>query len=118
MTREEFTIFINSLEKKYPVNQWEIDGVKLWPLIKIKLSFSFHSNSKPESQNSNSETTTSKFKKAFSGLFQLAKISLKKKTQTPTKLFCLAPHFRYYDGEKYVNRYFNQLISTYEKRGE
>ena len=27
MTREELTIFINSLEKKYPVNQWKIDGV-------------------------------------------------------------------------------------------
>ncbi len=115
MTREEFTAFINFLENKYPVNQWVIDDIHLWPLIKIKLSFAFHSNSKPEVQDSNTDSATSKLKKALLGLFQLVKIFLKKKSTTQAKLFCLAPHFRYYDGDQYVNRYFNQLIAQSKK---
>ncbi len=116
MTREEFTVFINFLEKKYPVNEWKIDGVHLWPLIKIKLSFSFHSNSKIPVKDFNSESTILKAKKAFRGLIEFSKILLKKKAKIPTKLFCLAPHFRYYDGTHYVNRYYNQLIAESKER--
>ena len=111
MTREEFTNFINDLEKKYPVNEWKIEGIHLWPLIKIRLSFSFHS--KPSPKFSEQRSYFFILKSLFKSVYQLADLYLKNEKK-PKRLFCLAPHFRFFDGEKYINRYFNKLINSSE----
>jgi hypothetical protein len=110
MNREEFTIYLNTLEKKYPVNDWKIDGVHIWPLIKIQLSFSFNTPAKAKKEQFKSESTALKLKKTFRGFIDYSKLLLIGKAKIPTKLFCLAPHFRFYNGKHYINRYFNQLI--------
>lgn len=40
MELEENIALINELERKFPVEQWMIDNVHVWPLIRIPLSFS------------------------------------------------------------------------------
>ena len=118
MNREEFTVFIKNLEEKYPVNEWKIDGVHVWPLIRIRLTFAYNTNSKPIGKESSSVSTIYKAKKAFLGLLDLAKLLFRNKSKISTKIFCLAPHFRYYDGKQYVNRYFNQLIEDSRNQGD
>lgn len=36
-SRQEIKTFINSLEREFPVSLWQIDGVHLWPFIRVKL---------------------------------------------------------------------------------
>lgn len=40
MKFSELIDFINHLEKKFPVDQWEIQGIKVWPLFRINFKFS------------------------------------------------------------------------------
>lgn len=37
MTEKETLSFINKIEEKYPVEQWNINGVHIWPLIRLRL---------------------------------------------------------------------------------
>ncbi|MEJ2650185.1 MAG: hypothetical protein P8016_17465 [Sedimentisphaerales bacterium] len=39
MLRSELMNFINNIEVKYPVDQWSLDGIQVWPLIRILLGF-------------------------------------------------------------------------------
>jgi hypothetical protein len=32
---------INSLEKRFPVNEWQVNGIHVWPYIRIVLYFLF-----------------------------------------------------------------------------
>lgn len=41
MTLEEVTRIINSIEEKYPVDEWEVNGVKAWPYLRIELFIRF-----------------------------------------------------------------------------
>ncbi|CAM4240041.1 hypothetical protein [Gillisia hiemivivida] len=106
MNREQYAELINKLEESYPVNDWKIKGVNVWPLIKMRLSFAYHNSSTKK----HTETRLAKLRKIFIGIFYIVKFFFTKKNNKQAKLFCLAPHFRYYDGRKFINRYFNRLI--------
>ena len=32
---------INTIEAKFPVDEWVVDGIHVWPIIRINLSFKF-----------------------------------------------------------------------------
>lgn len=34
--------FINSVEERFPVDQWVVDGLHVWPLVRIELNFRLH----------------------------------------------------------------------------
>lgn len=37
ITREELLKLLKNVEEKYPVDQWRINNVLVWPLIKIDI---------------------------------------------------------------------------------
>lgn len=37
--RVEIKNFIIQLEKKFSVNEWQVNGIHLWPIIRINLYF-------------------------------------------------------------------------------
>ncbi|MBY0123457.1 tetratricopeptide repeat protein [Bacillus sp. S/N-304-OC-R1] len=39
--------FFNEIEENYPVNQWKINGVDVWPLIRIVIGFRLVTTSRP-----------------------------------------------------------------------
>ena len=115
MDRENFTALINSFERKYPVNDWEYNGVKLWPLIKMRLSFGFHSL---YTGSKKKENPFQRFKKSFLGFIELCKLLFPGKSNRVKHLYCLAPHFRFNSGNILRNRYFNDLIQEVENSGQ
>lgn len=53
MNIQEGVKLINDLEKKYPVEKWNIEDLHIWPLIRISLAFSLGSINKNSSQDKN-----------------------------------------------------------------
>lgn len=39
MNRNELMDWINQMEKQYPVDEWKIHGMHVWPYLRVKLSF-------------------------------------------------------------------------------
>lgn len=109
MNREEFVDWVNSLENNYPINEWRIEGVHVWPLIKVKLLFY---SGKSNLKKSKGLSKWAKLFKSFIGTFSYINLTLKSKSNSPTSFFCIAPHFRFLNNNKvYLNRYYNQSIN-------
>jgi hypothetical protein len=45
MTHSEVINLINSIEEKFPVEQWTADEIHIWPLIRIQLAYKLYSDS-------------------------------------------------------------------------
>lgn len=107
MNRQEIVEWIDSLEDKYPVNEWTVNDVHVWPLLKIKIILSWNNNS----TNKEKIAKVSLLKNAFKGCWEYIKL-YKRKAGNRTNLYCLAPHFRYFHNGIYINRYYNDLIES------
>lgn len=42
MKHNEILDYINKIELKFPVHTWDLEGIKIWPYIRIKLAFIFY----------------------------------------------------------------------------
>lgn len=71
MTEKAIVDFINSIELEFPVNTWEIDGLHIWPIIRIKLGFEL---SNKDINNDKKTTKISKNRNIFQLLFTIIKI--------------------------------------------
>lgn len=107
MERDKLIELLNSLEVRYPVNEWQIHGVHVWPIIKVKLLIDWNKSSQTVVPPASKMQL---LKGSLKGLMKYGKM-LMTKTKLPSELYCLAPHFRYYDNGTFINRYFNSLIS-------
>ncbi|WP_299702411.1 hypothetical protein [uncultured Pontibacter sp.] len=113
MNREEIIEYLNYLEKKFPVNDWKIDGVIIWPVIRVKLFFLFI--------NLDGDSASLKTKKKTNFFYSLRKFIISLiyyiyyvyiKKSLADKMFCSASHFRHFEKGIYKNRYFNDLIDN------
>lgn len=52
MNRSEVMDFINEIEEKFPVDEWVVDGIYVWPLLRISMSMQLYR------QNINGGTVT------------------------------------------------------------
>ena len=80
MTRKEAIEILNSLEQKYPVDQWTIDGITVWPVIKIDLFFKwfnkYYSKELISDTNTQENSTTKKIINCVSSFIKLGKLLL------------------------------------------
>jgi len=114
MDRKKYFDWLNSLEDKYPVNEWTINNIHLWPMMKVKLSAGY--TKKPAfSKPLSSPPIHRKFLNILKGLVYVFKLYFTKKSKLPTNFYCLTSHFRYSDGKNLINRYYNQLIARDKK---
>src|SRR5688572_25214949 len=65
MLTSEYMSVVNDVEAKFPVDEWEIDGIHIWPLIRIDLFFRVFEATQTETRNSRSSI--------FSGLGDIVK---------------------------------------------
>lgn len=61
MNVREIIEFINRLEQNFPVTQWKIDDIDIWPLIRFRIYFTLYN--KHEGIQVKTETIVSKFRK-------------------------------------------------------
>jgi len=124
-TREDIKDFIVSIEDNYPVNLWEVNGICIWPILRIRLYF--YLMLKIESKKKESSTRSSTIKiPPFRRVAYRAKRQLQKlygvfkeyflwKKKLPQKEFLFLGtngHRVNYKGKRY-NRFFDVLIEQY-----
>lgn len=114
MDRKEHTEWLNSIEQRYPVNEWQINNTHVWPLIKVKLSLEY-SKKLAVSKSLSPLLLPKQLIDVLKGLWFFAQLYLKKDSKLPSNFYCLASHFRYSDGQNLINRYYNQLIARDQK---
>ncbi len=120
--REEIKDFIVGLEKKFPVNEWKINSLHIWPYIRIKLYFYLIKViEKPETlvpivrTKNSTEKLKSLYRSIRSILFYLRWI---KTLPQKENLFVGADAHRIdFKGSRF-NRYFDIFIDKYAIRDE
>lgn len=51
MKTTEILKFLNKIEKEFPVDTWQVEGVEIWPLIRTKIHFALLQENKIESKS-------------------------------------------------------------------
>lgn len=123
---KEIKEYILQLEEKYPVNQWKIYGVDIWPFIRIKLYiFLLNLGSKESKINksNNPVRINSTLKKSidapralFKAVATLIEFFLKLKSK---KIVFFGSHFhRTKHNEVYFNRFFDPMVDEHHLQDE
>ncbi|NGY37454.1 hypothetical protein FQU23_007980 [Flavobacterium sp. XN-5] len=116
---------ILALESSFEVDQWIVNGIHIWPYVRIKLYFLLlrNSNLEPNTDNSANDNRKNKIDKKWidnlklalnlvTGLFRVESffLSLKKK-----KIVFFGAHFhRVKQGRFYFNRFFDAMVSHHQ----
>jgi hypothetical protein len=83
MNLNEQIDFINDIETRFPLDTWEIDGINIWPLIRIDMGMKLSYN-KGEPRNSNKKDNSlrkriEQVQKVIKGHYAQVKASIKDK---------------------------------------
>ncbi|WP_289023293.1 hypothetical protein [uncultured Salegentibacter sp.] len=127
MSGTEIKEYIIGIEQKFPVNQWRIEGVDIWPHIRIKL-YIFLLNLDADKPKLNDSYSSQKGKygivkrllkipgaimNALSGLYQFYK------KLEPKKIIFFGSHFhRTRQNGVYFNRFFDPMVDTHNLQDE
>ncbi len=113
MNREELVTFLNELEDAFPVDKWTINGIHIWPLLKVNLFLKYlftniekrrHKNTSSAVEENSIDTKIETLFKSIGKTLQL--ISFKRNRAKATILLSEAPsHYSQWNGKK-VNRFF------------
>jgi hypothetical protein len=122
MNRKELITVLNDLEQKYPVDEWQIGDIYVWPILKIDIFFKwFHKQNTPTSGPAKLQERQGKIKKVGKKLisfFNISVLFLRPKAKVSI-LFSGASSHRVEFKGKFINRYFQPLIEYYsEKRDQ
>lgn len=116
--RVDIQHFILSLEKQFPVNQWKVDTIALWPHLRIKLFFYLIRSLEQSESSIKKKKKKSTWKKVKSNLrTKKAVYTYFKFLQSlPNKenIFVGADAHRVDYKQTRFNRYFDCLIEKYE----
>lgn len=118
MNRNEVISFLNALEAKYPVEQWMIGDIYIWPLVKFDIFRKWRAKLNAEYNDlldSTLESTNmmNRLIKSICSIFYVVKLSLFKKKQAQF-LFVGANSHRTDFEQQFVNRYFQPIIEYLE----
>ncbi|WP_089786620.1 hypothetical protein [Chitinophaga sp. YR573] len=114
MTRKEIIVMLHSLEEKYPINQWRVDDLYLWPIIKIDIFYKhFHQQNVKDAeitQVDRKKGFVQQLIETFRSFFYLLTLLLKRPEAGIPVIFSGANNYRVdFEGE-FVNRYFQPMM--------
>jgi len=123
ISRRDLLDFLDQAELKYPVETWEIQGVHVWPLIKIDLFFR-HVKSEgrddelsslilKQQRRSRIETMT----RALIAFFRFILLFFKKKRQLDVFFSDSSGHRVMHKGA-FINRYFKPIVDYFEGKNQ
>lgn len=116
MNREELVAFLNELEDSFPVDKWIVNGIHIWPLLKINLFLKYLFTNIEKRKNAEMSEKASgngiylKIVTLFKSIRKtLQLISFRRNTTKRVILLSEAPpHYSSWNGKK-VNRFFYPL---------
>lgn len=111
MNRKEIMKFINYLEEKYPVEDWKVGSINIWPLFRIRMAFACYS------RDLNNQKTFLK-KKTILERVKIALVGVIESIQFLSYLILARPSFvfsgsnshRIKINDKFYNRFFGPLV--------
>ncbi len=117
-TQENIKQDFATIEQRFPVDKWVVDGVHIWPYIRIKLYYemlTIGNTSKSKTKESIGATNSSSFfkklgtiSKLITAFFSLEFFFLKLKNK---KILFFGSHFhRVLQGNKYFNRFYDSIV--------
>lgn len=114
LSRRDLLDFLDQAETKYPVDTWEIDGVLVWPLIKIDLFFRHvNAESRDEALSKLTKwrktTIHSKTIKIFISFIRFITLYLKGR-EPIVAFFSDSYGHRLVYNEAFINRYFKPMV--------
>jgi len=116
LERTELTELFSLWEKQLPVENWEVAGIFLWPIIKKNIYFSLYvdnSEKKEKKQNpSVLKRTTKKIQQHIKARLYLNSLKLEK----ATFLFCSSYEQRILFQEKEFNRFLEPIMDYLEDK--
>ena len=119
LTRIEVIKQINDFEQKYEVDKWLVDGVKVWPFIRIKLGLHLYYNKDVQkisfSQKKNKKASKIFFLKKYINILVAVIPFLKFLLLRSDYFFAGFFHYRTKLNEKWTNRFFDVLVNLLRK---
>ncbi|MDD2983956.1 MAG: hypothetical protein PHQ74_11285 [Crocinitomicaceae bacterium] len=116
MTRKEIVDILNQFEAEHPVDEWTVDGIHVWPMIKIDLFFRWlrKTDKRYKKGQSLAEKGNSILKKMFLTLksfFSLFILLIRPKSKNKHILFIESTAYRSRIEGKSRNRFYHSLTS-------
>jgi hypothetical protein len=118
MTRKEIIALINNLEQKYPVDEWVIDDISVWPIIKVNIFNGWRVKYDKEFADYNAVVRSKtkrkgllkKVQELLKSAIYLSKLLLKSPVRVPF-LFLGANNYRVIVDDIFVNKYFEPIAN-------
>lgn len=112
---------INEIEDKFPVNDWKVNGLQVWPYIRTALAYSQNRN--PDTRAADKEDNKRENRRKLHFLKALWKLPflyfrLKKRLKTAQRIFLGARAHRAQVKGKLINRYYDIAMTDFSAQGE
>jgi hypothetical protein len=117
MTHKEVVDILGALEEKYPVEQWTIDDIHVWPIIKMDIFYHWFNIDSPDKDNNYKPPagpSANKLMKLPASVLGLLGLLLKSPRKA-AMLFAGANSHRVEFEGGFINRYFQPMAEYLEK---
>lgn len=114
--RKEFLDFIRNIEDQYPVFDWQLANIDVWPIIR---TYIFYSLFEAQTRSTSKNVDKSKSKTGVLRLVVLGAINYLRLFLTPNKKYLFigfGAHRSIQEGTS-INRYFDPLMDTLKEGG-
>lgn len=133
MKRKEIILFLKDIERKFPVDQWQVEGIHIWPLIRIRLAAEIDDSSVFPPAELTQEIGTNVLTQIKNFRYKI-NYSLRKSIDQKRSLiaykanerkllnevrviFFSLPHYRIYLAGKWFHKYIDPLIDHFNHKG-
>jgi len=116
MTRKEVVEHLQKVEDQFPVHEWVVEGIHIWPLIKIQAFFIWF-NGTQKKQNKKTGGKMSLLKTYVSSFLAWIKFYLHRPPQV-RYIFSGAQSHRVIHKESEYNRYFDPIMDYLDDKGQ
>lgn len=120
MTRKKVLEYLNGLERDFPVRDWKVYGIDIWPVVRLKLSFMLMDKYEREpsisKKKSNFKSLPRKLILIFISIGKLVKFGLMPRRRVKV-LFASHPNFRVKYRGRDLNKFFDPLVEDFLSKG-
>jgi hypothetical protein len=111
---------INEIENSFPVNEWNVNGLRVWPYLRTALAYTQNRN--PDTRKTSGKKKRTPFRKIRKYALILLRLpfeyfSFKRKLRTATRLFFGSVSYRAKINGLFFNRFYDLAIDDFRKDG-
>lgn len=111
---------LNEIEAIFPVNAWQVNGLKIWPVLRTSLAYSQNQNPNTSKKKDTARSRRNRMKNYLKIVLKLPMeyLSLKKKLKKSNRLFFGASTHRVKLDGMFFNKFFDVAVGDFEQQHE